>query len=127
MVFLGGGRRTEILKRVLHFLARLYGALSNGRRGIKALRFFNNTAKHRADYLQDKTDIDNLIESHEFNGLTRIGAGLIRRILKPFVFEDDPSWVKGKPRKLQQMERPLLVMVITDGAVGNPTPPPFKH
>ena len=123
MEFLGGGRRKETLRRVLRFLAQLHGALSYGRRGIKAIRFFNSTVEFRADNVQEKADINDLIESTKFEGLTCIGARLMRAILKPFVFEDDPSWVKGTPRKLRQMERPLLIMVITDGAVTLLLPP----
>ena len=110
---------------VLHFLGRLYGELSNGMCGIKAIRFLNDINELRADNLQKKDDIDNLIVSHKFNGLTRIGTGLLREILKPFVFAKDPSWVSGTLKKLRQMERPLLVMVITDSAAA--FLPSFKH
>ena len=122
MKFTEGGRRIDALKDVLYFLARLYGTVSNDMRGIKAIRFLNNTTQLKIDDLTTKHQIDSVINSHNFEGLTRIGAGLMRHILKPFVFEDDPSWVPGTPKKLQAMERPLLIMVITDGAVTFPSP-----
>ena len=115
MEFVESGKRKEALMDVLHFLARLYGAVSKDMRGIRAIRFLNGGDHLNADNL-NKEDIENVIKAHRFKGLTRIGAGLMREILKPFVFADDPSWVKGTP-KLRQLERPLLIMVITDGAV----------
>lgn len=118
------GRRKYTVMEVLHFLGRLYGELSNGMRGIKTIQFLNGANEPRADNLQKKDDINNVIGSHKFNGLRCIGAGLMRKILKPFVFTDD-LWVRGTPRKLRQMKRPLLIMVITDGAVT--FLPSFKH
>lgn len=116
MVFEQGGERKKALKKVLYFLADLYGAVSNDMRGIKAIRFLNGTDDLGANHLRRKIEIDKVIDCHEFEGLTCIGAGLMRKILKPFVFMDEP-WVKGTLRKLRQMERPLLIMIITDGEV----------
>lgn len=115
MVFEQGGERKKALKKVLHFLADLYGAVSDDMRGIKAIRFLNGTDDLCADHLRSNDEIDQVIDGHVFEGLTCIGAGLMRKILKPFVF--DPSPVSKKPRTLRRMERPLLIMVITDGAV----------
>ena len=117
MEFVESGKRKEALMDVLHFLARLYGAVTEGLHGIRAIRFLNGGHHLMADNLKKKDDIEDVIKAHKFKGLTRIGAGLMREILKPFVFADDPSWVKGNPKKLRQLERPLLIMVITDGAV----------
>ena len=118
MQYLEDGRRKEALKSVLHFLIKLYGAVSEGIwHGIRAIRFLNGGHHLEADNLKKKDDIESVIMAHKFKGMTRIGAGLMREILKPFVFADDPSWVKGTPKKLRQLERPLLIMVITDGAV----------
>lgn len=116
MGFEQGGKRKEALKRVLHLLAELYGAVSGDTRGIKAIRFLNGEDDLSADNLKTKGEIDRVIDNHEFEGLTCIGASLVQKILKPFVFADKP-WVKGTPKKLRQMKRPLLVIVITDGAV----------
>ena len=120
MEFVEGGKRKTALKDVLHFLACLYGTVTG--RGIKAIRFLNDRSHHKKDRILEEKDVHDLINSHKFEGLTRIGAGLMRHILKPFVFEDDPSWVPGTPKKLRAMERPLLIMVITDGAVTFPSP-----
>ena len=126
MEFVEGGRSKKALIDVLHFLARLYGAVSEGRRGIRAIRFLNgghylNSGHYlNAHNLRSRDEIENLIKADKFQGLARIGACLMQEILKPFVFADDPSWVKGTPKKLRQMERPLLVMVITSGVVTFP-------
>jgi len=118
MEFEESGKRKEALKDVLDFLARMYGAVSGGQRGIRAIRFLNGSDEddQQADNLKERDEIDRVINEHVFEGVTRIGTGLMQKILKPFVFSEE-RWVKGTIRKLQQMERPLLVMVITDGAV----------
>jgi len=116
MVFEQGGERREALKKVLAFLASLYGAVSDGTRGVKAIRFLNGTDDLSADNLMSKDEINDVIDNHVFEGLTCMGAGLMRKILKPFVFANE-TWDKKAPRKLASMERPLLIMVITDGAV----------
>ena len=113
MEFEQKGKRKNALKEVLHFLADLYGAVSDGMRGIKAIRFLNGVDDLNADHLRRKGEINKVIDGHEFEGLTRIGTGLMQKVLEPFVFTDEP----GIPRKLRQMERPLLIMIITDGAV----------
>ena len=123
MEFVESGARKEALKNVLYFLARLYGVVSGGERGIKAVRFLNNDNPLEKE-LKTRDDIDKLIDGHKFEGMTRMGAGLMRRILKPFVYQE--PHVQGTPRKLsEKLERPLLIMVITDGKVT--IPPSFKH
>ena len=119
MEFVESGRRKEALIDVLYFLVRLYGAVSKGMHGIRAIRFLNGGHYLNADEFRSRDDIENLIRAHKFQGLARIGAGLMREILKPLVFADDP-WVRGTPKKLRKMERPLVVMVITDGMVTFP-------
>ena len=119
MAFEEGGVRREYVKTILIFLAEVYSALSNGHRGIRAIRFLNGTDDFTADNMSQRDEIEEVIDNHEFKGLTGTGAGLMRKILKPFVFSDE-TWDKRYPRKMQNMERPLLIMVITDGAVSLP-------
>ena len=119
MEFVESGRRKKALIDILHFLGRLYGTVSEDIHGIRAIRFLNGNHLD-ADNLRTRDQIEDVIMAHKFRGLAQIGTGLMRGILKPFVFTDDPSWVKGTPKKLRQMERPLLVMVITSGAVNSP-------
>jgi hypothetical protein len=53
-----------------------------------------------------------MIKGHAWRGVTRIGTELERKILDYFVYEP-----KAVPRKLQEREKPLLIMTITDGEV----------
>lgn len=110
------GRRKAALKDVLYFLARLYGAFSNGMHEIKAVRFLNGTNELRVEDMVTRDQIEQAIASHKFEGPTRIGAGLMQKVLEPLVFSDEP-WTEGWPRKLRQMERPLLIVIITSGVV----------
>ena len=116
MEFEEGGDRQEATKKVLLLLAGLYGCFSNDPCRIQ-VRFFNGNEKLSAEDLTTKDKIDEKIEEHQFNGLTLIGTSLIQKILKPFVYDRE----HGK-RTVGKLERPLLVLVITDGAV-NPPPP----
>ena len=117
MVFEEDGKRKGYLKTILGFLTEIYGALSH--RGIHAIRFFNGTDDHSADNIIDRENIEDIIDNHIFEGLACIGSSLMQKILKPFVFSDE-KWVKGTPSKMRNMEQPLLIMVITDGAVSLP-------
>ncbi|RPB26488.1 hypothetical protein L211DRAFT_680078 [Terfezia boudieri ATCC MYA-4762] len=113
------GKRKVAVKNVLAFIADIYGAVSDMKRGIRAIRFLNGKDDLDADNIMTAAEIDKVIDNHEFQGLTRIGTGLMQRILKPFVFDQTVPWNKksGEARKLKQLGRPLLIMVITDGAV----------
>jgi len=126
MEFEEHGRRKLAVKRFLSFITEIYGAVSNEERGIRAIRFLNGDDDLEADNIMTSEEIDKVIDNHEFEGLTRIGTGLMQKILKPFVFDDTVKWDKksGEARKLKQLGRPLLIMVITDGAV---CPHPFMH
>ncbi|KAF8419520.1 hypothetical protein EV426DRAFT_576873 [Tirmania nivea] len=123
MEFEEAGRRKTAVKGVLAFIADIYGAVSEKQRGIRAIRFLNGNDDLEADNIQTREQIDEVIDNHEFEGLTRIGTGLMQKILKPFVF-DDAKWNKSskEARNLKQLERPLLIMVITDGAVEGEPP-----
>jgi len=119
MEFEEAGRRKVAVKSVLSFIADIYGAVSEKKRGIRAIRFLNGNDDLEADNIRTVDQINEVIDNHEFEGLTRIGTGLMQKILKPFVFDETVKWSKtsGEARKLKQLERPLLIMVITDGAV----------
>ena len=119
MVFEEGGKRKGYLKTILDFLGEIYSALSNGHRGIRAIRFLNGTDDLSVADMYQRDKIKDIIDDHVFDNQTYIGAGLMEKILRPFVFSDE-KWVKGTPRKMRNMERPLLIMVITDGEVSLP-------
>lgn len=102
MKFEDGGSRIKILQQVLHVIAHFY-ALSQPDGKIKAVRFMNKRAG-----LDNVTpeEIMERISKHKYDGMTRIGKELEKKILKPFVSK--------------KMTRPLLVMIITDGDVSTP-------
>ena len=112
--------RKVALKKLLCFIAKIYGAVSGGCRGIRTLRFFNGI--DNADNIIQRDEIEEIVDCHESEDLTHIGVALEGQILKPFVFADDPSWVKGTPRKMRDMKRLLLIIVIISVSF-----PPFKH
>jgi len=117
MSFEEKGDRIKAMKKVLAYLAHVFG-LSSKDRGISAIRFLNGSDDLKANNLKED-QIDSVIDRHEFEGLTKIGTGLMSKILKPLVFAEGEVWNKQdkKPRRLRQLKRPLLIMVITDGAV----------
>ena len=114
MEFEEGGERKETLTAFLYFLTRLYGVVIGGR--IRAIRFLNGTNELRVEDIATRDQTKQAIASHKFEGLACIGLGLMQKVLQPFVFSDEP-WTEGKPRQLRQLERPLLIVVITSGVV----------
>lgn len=102
MKFDDGGERVKTLQQVLHVITHFY-ALSQPDGKIKAVRFMN-----RRPGLDNATpeEIMEHISKHRYEGMTRIGKELEKKILRPFVSK--------------QMTRPLLVMIITDGDVSTP-------
>jgi len=119
MEFEEHGKRKEYLKIILGFIAEIYRDLSDGHRGIRAIRFLNSTDDLTADHMSQRGEIEEVVNRHIFQGPTPTGSGLMQKILKPFVFLDEP-WVEGTPRKMRQMERPLLIMIIINGPVSLP-------
>lgn len=100
------GERIKTVQQILRLVCEVYEYTRPT--GLKALRFLNEP-KGRLGI--KTTHIDNLDISGKFtswNGVTRIGTELKRKILDREIF-------KGKG--LQERERPLLVIVITDGEV----------
>lgn len=120
MEFGQGGKRKLALKTILGFLAEICSALSDGCHGIRAIRFMNGADDLRAANFKRSDEIDKVVDNHIFEGLTCIGTSLMRKILMPFVFTDEPF----VDRRMRHMDRPLLVMVITDGGVSLAT---FQH
>jgi len=99
MVHEEDGKRKETLIQYIDHITDIY-KLANGS-GILGLRFMNSrggkpnwTGKSK-DYL----------DKHEYGGVTRIGTELHRKILKKFAM--------NKPNQ----SKPLLVLIVTDGAV----------
>lgn len=119
MEFEESGIRIEVLKSVLVLLAEVFEAMTvdgEKKRGIRSIRFLNDNSKMQ-DKEIGKDDIEALIDKHEFEGLTRIGTGLMQQILKPLLYKEGWKKEHGIARELKELPRPLLIMVVTDGAV----------
>lgn len=120
MEFEQAGARKEALKVVLNYVIDMYDRLSDRQlqQGIRVIRFVNSDIKF---WLENTThgQIEEIIDRHEFGGLACIGTSLQRKILQPVIFDKNAlAWGKQRqgPRRLQPIERPLLIVVITDGA-----------
>lgn len=96
-----GGDRTKTLKGVLGIINDIYRHAAEPEIGIRAIRFINNQ-DDKDNFLGNP---DELVEGHYFGGTTKIGTELHKRIVKPLVLGETP------------MKKPLLIMVITDGAI----------
>lgn len=110
MSFEEGGTRIKTLKKVLNIINSIYKHAAEPDTGIRAIRFINNND----DEDNFRGDPSEIIDNHYFGGTTKIGTELHKKILKPLVL--------GKP-----MKKPLLIMVITDGAVSYPNPVPLPE
>ncbi|KAF8250412.1 hypothetical protein K440DRAFT_541418 [Wilcoxina mikolae CBS 423.85] len=97
------GDRPNTLRQVLESVAKIYTYARP--EGIVSVRFFN-TRQGTRNVTPEK--VEGLLGEVEYSGLTMIGTQLKKKILEPFVFNR-----RGGTR----MQKPLLVMVITDGDV----------
>jgi hypothetical protein len=95
------GERKKTLEKVLDQVARIYTYACE--EGVVSVRFFNG--RQCIKNLRPK-NIRKLMASIQYmgGGGTRIGTELKKKVLDPFVIGS-------------KMEKPLLVMVITDGDV----------
>lgn len=91
----------------LRRVARIATALQP--KGI-SLRFLNHNAGSAGQYddLKDPHDIEMKVRNVPFNGGTRLGQVLDEKIVQPMIVDKITS---GRP------ERPLFVVIITDGQV----------
>jgi hypothetical protein len=103
----GPGVRVGTLEKTLHAIADIY--IHARPDGILSVRFLNDN-KGRKNVKPES--VYTIIKNHTCRGVTRIGTELERKILDHFVYEP-----KIMLRELKAMEKPLLVMIITDGTV----------
>ena len=93
-----GGNRKKALESALQLIADVYTLARPD--GILAIEFLNNPTKMKDVRTNIVADI---IKDHKFSGWTRIGTELKLKVLNHFV--------------TKEMEKPLLVITITDGDV----------
>ncbi|KAL0639094.1 hypothetical protein Q9L58_001777 [Maublancomyces gigas] len=98
MVYDQKGARIKTLQKILNAIADIYNLARE--QGILTVRFLNATKGKKN--VTAKT-VKTVIKGHDYGGVTRIGTELKKKILDKFVLGVD-------------MKKPLLIMVITDGA-----------
>jgi hypothetical protein len=94
-------RRIGTLIRVLQGVCEVYDHANPS--GVASVKFLNYP-KGRKNVTSTKLKF---MDTHKWGGVTRIGSELKRKILDSFVY------ARGL-----KMEKPLLVITITDGEVG---------
>lgn len=99
MVYDQKGARIKTLQKILNAIADIYNLARD--RGIMTVRFLNATKGKKNVTAQT---VKTVIKGHDYGGVTRIGTELKKKILDKFVLGIE-------------MKKPLLIMVITDGAV----------
>lgn len=92
------GERIKTVQKTLDNIANVYGLARD--QGIITVRFLN--APQGKKNVTVKT-VKSVLKNHNYGGVTRIGTELKKKILDRFVTND--------------MAKPLLIMIITDGAV----------
>jgi hypothetical protein len=94
------GERIETLKKIAKAIAEIYTLATPGKKGITAMKSLNSTYDH--DGVNAKT-VNSYLRRLKFEGTTPIGTVLNEKILKKYVKDN--------------MVKPLLVIIITDGEV----------
>lgn len=94
-------KRRQTLNMVLQHVCEVYECTRP--QGVLSVKWFNDR-QGRKDVTKAKAEGDQL-KNHPCSGVTRIGTELKKKIIDKFVYN-------GK-----DMEKPLLVIVITDGKV----------
>ncbi|OAX78196.1 hypothetical protein ACJ72_07499 [Emergomyces africanus] len=101
MQFEEGGERIKDLKLILSRVT--YAATLFDDDGIQ-IRFMNSTVE--GNNIRNEQQIEHLISTIKFAGLTPMGTSLRNRVLEPLVI---------RPARSGQLKKPVLVITITDG------------
>ncbi|KAL9088480.1 MAG: hypothetical protein Q9165_006204 [Trypethelium subeluteriae] len=106
MQFEENGERIKDLKLILQRVA--YAATLFDDDGV-SIRFMNNSPEERGiqcDNIKNEQQIEQLVGSIQFRGLTPMGTALKKKVLDPLVIARARSG---------QLRKPVLVLTITDG------------
>ena len=99
MIFEENGARKEILIKFVDHITEIYSMANES--GILAMRFLNDSGGKKSWTGKSQEYLDR----HTFNGVTKIGTELKKKILDQFVIGN------------RNQSKPLLVLIVTDGAV----------
>lgn len=103
MNYMQKGARKATLKKTLDEVTKIYDLANEN--GLLAVRFIN-TPKGRKSVVNSK--VESIFDGRKYDGTTMIGTALEKKMLQPFVMDKITN---------KKMEKPLLVMTITDGRV----------
>lgn len=99
-------RRIPALQEMVRRIAKITGLFET--EGIK-VRCLNSKQDGEFNNIRTLEDVEKIMSEIKFSGLyTKIGTSLWDKILKPLVFDKIDS---------NNLTRPLLVSIITDGEV----------
>ena len=100
MIYEEGGKRKDTLVHFIDQITKIYTMANES--GILALRFMNSP---RGKKNWKGESLKGYLDRHEYGGLTRIGTTLKEKILDLFAIGNS------------NQSKPLLVLIVTDGAV----------
>ena len=100
MIYEEGGKRKEALIQFIDHITEIYSMANES--GILAMRFMNGAGGKKNWKSQSSEDY---LNRHEYGGLTRIGVALREKILDLFAIGNS------------NQSKPLLVIIVTNGAV----------
>lgn len=105
MTFEEEGKRLRALDKTIRAVTKAYSSIHAPTDGVRAIRFLNSNEKF--DGVKPE-DLDQLhIKTRRFRGNSKVATALKNQVFKEFIPENG------------QLENPLLIMVLTDGAVCN--------
>src|SRR6266536_5747326 len=96
-----GGERIKDLKLILQRVA--YAASLFDDDGVN-VRFMNSTQE--GNNVRTEPDVERLVSTVQFKGLTPMGTSLRQKVIDPFVVQ---------PARSGQLRKPVLIITITDG------------
>lgn len=101
-----GGKRIETLTKTMKKITMVYDlARPAPDQGLVSVKFINCMKGYKNI---DNRRVSPVLKRHAFWGTTQIGSALQKKVLDNFVFNP-----------IAPMEKPLLIMTVTDGGVGN--------
>lgn len=107
------GDRIAALKEYVRRVTKITTMLDTT--GI-SIRFINFERDEGFNGIHTISEVEEVMDCAGFCGGTRLGTELERKILNPLLF--------AKTRN-ETLEKPLLITIVTDGAVGTPSTHPL--
>jgi len=100
--------RVGVLKDTLKSVGELAILLNEPHQSGISLRFINHKNDGHMNNLTSVSEIEKAISEVSFDGNTRLGTQLKRKVLIPFL-------VDRLERQRRKLDKPILITIITDG------------